>query len=133
MICISSSFRARVIASVSMVLFLVAAGCSDSSGPKTTVTGNWTGSAPISVGSNATLSMVLTESSGAVTGTGSLVGSTSIALTVTGTYAAPSLGLTMSAPGFSSLNLTATVSGKTMTGTLNGSGFNNTAITLTKP
>lgn len=77
--------------------------------------------------------MVLTEASGAVTGTASLVGASSVALTVTGTYAAPSLGLTMSALGFNSLNLTATVSGKTMTGTLNGSGFSNTAITLTKP
>jgi len=123
----------RTAFSIAALLFFVAACGGDSSGPKTTVAGNWTGSGTTSGGSAFTLGLVLVENAGAVTGTGTLAGGTSIALTVTGTYSAPSVGLTMSSPGFSPLNLTATVSGKSMTGTLNGSGFNNTAITFTKP
>jgi hypothetical protein len=79
------------------------------------------------------MGLVLSETTGTVSGTGTIAGTTSIALTVTGTYSAPTVGLTMSSPGYSPMNLTATVSGKSMTGTLNGSGFSNAAITLTKP
>jgi hypothetical protein len=119
---------------VAIAMLVVVAACGgDSTGPKTTVSGNWTGNAMTVNGSPFTVGLVLTENTGTVTGTATLTGATSIALTVTGSYSAPTVGLTMAAPGFSSLNLTATVSGKSMTGTLNGSGFTNTAITLTKP
>lgn len=127
--------HARIYPFALVVAMLVSiAACSgDSSGPKTTVAGNWTGSATTSGGSPFTINLVLVESSGTVSGTGTITGGTSVALTISGTYSAPTLGLTMAAPGFSSMNLTATLSGKSMTGTLNGSGFSNTAITFTKP
>jgi hypothetical protein len=42
----------------------------------------------------------------------------------------PNLSLTLSTPGFSDMNLTATVGEQSMTGSLNGSGFINSGITL---
>jgi hypothetical protein len=122
---------AQLFAVIAALLIYSACG-GDSSGPKTTVAGSWSGTGTTST-SSFTLSLILAENSGAVTGTGTLSGGSSIALTVTGTYSAPSVGLTFSSPGFENLNFSGTVSGKTMTGTLNGSGFAGNAITLTKP
>ena len=124
--------RAAQLFAVAVVLLVYSACSGDSSGPKTTVAGNWTGTGTTSAGS-FTVNLILAENSGSVTGTGTISGSTSIALTVTGTYSAPSVGLTFSSPGFENLNFSGTVSGKTMTGTLNGSGFTGNAVTLTKP
>lgn len=96
--------------------------------------GSWSG--PVHDNSSAavgTLSLTLSETNGVVTGSGSLnSASNAIAVTASGTYTPPNLSLTMSAPGFSDLNLTATVGKTSMTGTLNGSGFINSSVTLNR-
>jgi hypothetical protein len=99
--------------------------------PKVVVSGGWRGSINQG-GTPYTLEMVLIENAGVVTGTATLTGGTALANTVTGSYTAPTLGLSLSAPGYQPLNLIATVGVGTMTGTLNGSGFLNATFTLVK-
>lgn len=127
--------RQRSIIAVLAIAALVACGGGDKgTAPVPTVVGSWAGSFPISTTQNATLSFVLTQTGGAVSGTGQIAsGTTTIPLTITGTFAAPSLALTMNATGYSSSSFAGTVSGTSMTGTLNGSGFSNQAVTLTRP
>ena len=112
------------------VLFLAA--CSDSNEPsRIEIEGSWTGQFATSGGTPVTLNMTLIETNGAVTGNSTLVTSGgSIAETVTGTYSPPSVSLQFHSDGFEDSNLSGTVGESTLTGTLNGSGFNNIAITL---
>jgi hypothetical protein len=115
------------------LLVLVAACGGDSTGPtKIEAEGAWHGTINDNGGNQiGTMSLTLTETSGSVSGTGNLSNAgTGIAVTATGTYSQPNLSLNLTAPGFSAVNLTATVGQRTMTGTLNGSGFVNSAITL---
>ena len=72
---------------------------------------------------------------GTVAGSGTISSAVgSIALTVlSGTHVFPSLSLTLGATGLLDTNLTGTVTSPTMiAATLNGSGFTNESITLTK-
>jgi hypothetical protein len=57
----------------------------------------------------------------------------SATLTVTASFTAPSMLLTINSPGYEPINYAGTVNGKTMVGTLNGSGFTNVSVTLTRP
>jgi hypothetical protein len=92
-------------------------------------TGQWTGS---SLG--LTLSLTLTETSGQISGTATLASSSqTVALTVTGLHAHPSVSLTLSAAGFEPTNYTGTFSGNdAINGSLSGSGFVNFALNLTR-
>jgi hypothetical protein len=72
-------------------------------------------------------------SGGNVSGTGTLsVSGDALALTVTGNYAPPNVSLQMMSPGFEPMNLSGTVSEDEIDGVLNGSGFVNIAVTLTR-
>jgi hypothetical protein len=78
------------------------------------------------------VTLTLQQAGTQVTGNGSLVGSNgSAALTVTGSFSAPNMSLTITSPGFESITYAGTVTGNTMTGTMNGSGFVNVAMTMT--
>lgn len=115
-------------------LTLLAAGCGGDSGtePKQTITGTWNGTITGSAGSG-TMSLTLTQSGTQVTGAGSLSAPLgSAAITASGTFSAPTLSLNLSATGFQSINFTGTVNGNSMTGTMNGSGFQNYGVTLTR-
>jgi hypothetical protein len=103
----------------------------DNNGPaRIEVEDSWAGTIS-SGGASGSLSFTLTETDGAVTGSGSLVaGGDAVSLVVAGSYSPPTVSLTLTADGFESMNLTATVAEESMTGTLNGSGFVNTAFTL---
>jgi hypothetical protein len=80
-----------------------------------------------------TLSMTLTETSGTVTGNGNISSpSLAEAINVNGTYTEPNLSVSLTSQCCNPINLTATVGETTMTGTLNGSGFINATITLTR-
>jgi hypothetical protein len=121
-----------VLAILALVVF--AGACGDSGDGPTTprrfnTTGRWTGAA-----SGATITVTLNESSGNITGSGSLSGSgESLALNVTGNNAVNAVSLTMTAPGFEPVNFTGNITSATvMGGSLNGSGFNNFAMTFTK-
>jgi hypothetical protein len=95
-----------------------------------TVTGSW-------IGTTGTTTLLLTmneAASGAVTGGGSLTDASTVALTISsGTHVFPNLTLTITATGFSDLNLTGTVTSATsIAASLNGSGYENEAINLAK-
>jgi hypothetical protein len=92
------------------------------------LSGTWTGNL-----SGASLTMTLVEAGGIVNGNGTFVsGATSLSLTVTGTFAAPTVALSAAAQGYAPMNITGALNGTTITGTVNGSGYVNTAVTLTK-
>jgi hypothetical protein len=103
-------------------------------GPKATASGTWSGTMHGSDVEGITLTMTIVESNGTVTGSANL-GGTNVpkALTLTGTWAAPTLSVTLTEGGLHPpSNLTGTITGNTLTASLNGSGFTNDAITMTR-
>jgi len=111
------------------LLALIACG-GDSTAPPPNITGTWAGASSTGV----VLNLVLTQSAGQITGTGQISGGgTTVALTATGTFANPAVSLDLEATGFSGSNYTGTLTSPTaITGALNGSGFVNERIILTK-
>lgn len=105
------------------------AACGSSTEPKPTVAGRWTG-----VIGGQMLDVTLVENSGVVNGTGTITNTPTgtRALTITGTFANPAFTATMTSGTIQPINLSATVSGNQMNGTLNGSGFTGDAIILTR-
>jgi hypothetical protein len=96
------------------------------------VDGQWNGPINTNVGSGS-LALTLNDAGGNVSGTGTLsVSGDALALTVTGNYAPPNVSLQMMSPGFEPMNLSGTVSEDEIDGVLNGSGFVNIAVTLTR-
>jgi hypothetical protein len=118
---------------VAVAAFTLACGGDGGNEPSVPeVEGQWNGPINTSVGSG-TLALTLNETGGTVTGTGTLtVPGDALSLTVTGNYAAPNVSLQMSAQGFEPMTLGGTVGDETIAGTLNGSGFVNIAVTLTR-
>lgn len=109
----------------------VAAGGRTASGTETAtpaLAGTWTGSL-----SGASLTMTLVEANGIVNGNGTYAaGSMSLSLTFSSAYTSPTVALTAAAQGYAPMSITGTLSGSRITGTVNGSGYVNTAVTLTK-
>jgi hypothetical protein len=118
-----------------VALALAATACKDSStAPATppTVSGSWSGTSQ-----GLTLNLTLSEGAdGAVAGSGNLAGDGggNLALIVRqGTHVDPNLTLILGATGYEDMNFAARLSSTTqMTGTLNGSGFDNYNLNLTK-
>ncbi|HVX41971.1 MAG TPA: hypothetical protein VHB25_20585 [Gemmatimonadaceae bacterium] len=79
------------------------------------------------------MTLTLSQDGSQVTGSGQInSGGTAVALTANGTFAAPSVSLNLSATGFEAMNYTGSLSGNTIAGTINGSGFSNLNLTLTR-
>ncbi|MGH7647106.1 MAG: hypothetical protein ACREND_03235 [Gemmatimonadaceae bacterium] len=112
---------------VSIVIALGMAACGSSTSPAPTLNGSWTGSDP-----NSSLSLTLTQSGTQVTGTGQLVSGTTYPLTVTGIVAEPAFSLSMTPGQFAPVTYTGSLSHDSLTGRLNGSGFDNESITLAR-
>lgn len=113
-------------------LLLTPIACSDSSGPPPppSASGQWAGT----TSGGITLSVLLTEGMGGnLTGSGtfSSVGGVA-AIDITGVHVFPNVSLTMTASGFESLNFSGLMNqdGTLISGTLNGSGFQGSAITI---
>jgi|TARA_B100000809_G_scaffold92838_2_gene91500 hypothetical protein len=110
---------------------MMLAACGDGgTAPNPTVTGTWGGNS-----GRTTLTLTLIEAvDGTVTGSGNLAQDQNVALAVrVGTHAFPNLSLTLAPFGSYDLDLTGTVmSTTTIAATLNGSGFNNESIQLTR-
>lgn len=112
---------------LSLAVFAIAA-CGDPASPEPTMAGSWSGS-----GGGITMSLTLSQNGTAVSGNGSMSGSGgAAALTVTGSFASPNFSLTVSAQGYENFNYAGTLSGNSATGVLNGSGFNQAGMTLTR-
>lgn len=109
---------------------LLGCGGDDSSGPSTPeVEGAWSGT----VNPGGTLVLNLSETNGNVSGNGTLTApGFGVNISASGTYvrSTASASLTITSPGFEPMNLNATVTDTRMVGSLNGSGFNNAAISL---
>lgn len=125
---------------LAVLAFLSLAGCGGSDGPTAPVippvvipvvtpTGTWTGTVGTQV-----LTLVLVQNAANVNGTGTLTNTPTgtRSYSVTGTYTAPVLDVTIAGSG-SPFALHAVLTEKRMTGDLQGSGFTGEVITLTKP
>jgi hypothetical protein len=114
----------RSIAIIVAALVLAACGSSTAPNVDSPVVGTWTGHTNV-----ATLTLVLTENSGNVSGTATYTKAPAgpVVLDVRGTFANPSLKATMP-----SLALAATVSGTMMVGALTEPGKPGQYITLAK-
>lgn len=111
-------------------LLLLSTACSGDNGPsRIEVEGTWRGTFT-DKGDVGGIQMTLQEANGAVTGAGSLSITDALAVTVTGTYSPPHVSLTLSAPGVENVNLSGTVGETTLDGTLNGSGFFGSGLTM---
>jgi hypothetical protein len=117
-----------------LALVLTAAACKDSptvADAPPDVSGSWSGTSQ-GVALNLTLSEGI---GGAVSGSGNIAGGTdNLALIVRqGTHVDPNLSLILGATGYEDMNFAGRLSSETqMTGTLNGSGFDNFNFNLTR-
>src|SRR3982074_759813 len=98
----------RRIMGVLLAVTLVACGGGGSTALRATVTGSGGGD----VGTQH-LAIHLSESSGSVTGSGTLSGSDIFALTIQGSFNSPSLSVTMTSGLHPAINMTATLAGST--------------------
>lgn len=121
--------RRRLLA-VALAVFSLGCG-SDLLGPVMTVDGEWFG-----VQNGYSLSLNLTQTSaGEVTGSALVAGNSGITdATVSGTFAYPNLTLTITTLSFEPVTYSGTMSQEAakITGKLNGSGFTNLQIDITK-
>ena len=123
----------RTIAAAGVLGTLLLSACGGETTP--TVNGRWSGSATSASLGLVTLTLTLSESeNGAITGSGNIVDGENVAVTVTGTHADPNVSMNLSLGAqFEAINFAGQFVGdNTITGTLNGSGFTNFAMTLRK-
>lgn len=94
------------------------------------VAGAWIATPPL----GWVLDITTSETDRAITGTGTLAyGDYSIPLTVTGTNAYPKVSMTLSSTGYEPIGFQGTFSDKnTISGKLNGSGWQGEAFTLVR-
>lgn len=94
------------------------------------VDGTWQGTFQAD-SQDVTLTLNLGDSSGTVTGDGTLVTSDgTFDLTASGDFDTPRLSLSITTPGHDEVSLVALVGESSMVGTIGGEGFNNDAVTL---
>lgn len=124
--------RWKFLLPLAVVLSLGACGDDGPAAPEVpTATGRWLGTA-----SGISFDLTLSEAAnGSVSGSGSASSASgAISFTVrSGTHAHPSISLTLGGEGFEDANLQGTFSSNNViSGTLNGSGFNNFGLTLNR-
>jgi hypothetical protein len=104
--------------------------CDRGTAPLPTLTGNWFGS-----GGGYVMDLSLTHSGQNVSGDGTLAGVTrTLSVNASGTFSHPTFALTMSGTTFTDFTFEGTLDSKgtTMTGAMNGSGFNDVEMILTR-
>jgi hypothetical protein len=97
------------------------------------LSGQWRGTATVQ-GSTLTVNLQIVENNGVVNGNGTITLANPVAVSATGTYNFPSVALTIRSSGLEDLNFTGTLGadGRSLSGSMSGSGFDNFAITLSK-
>ena len=113
---------------LSAVVVLSLIGCANPSGPRPSLTGEWSG-----VADGRAISLQLTDAQGAITGTGSISNPNAV-LSTSGTRNGTqvSLDVLVGTVSFSVFSIVGTLSGDVVDGTLNGAGFNNTTTRLSR-
>ena len=116
---------------LAVLAFTALSACNSIDGPLVyTVDGTWSGTS-----AGQTLVLNLSQGGTSVVGTGTLSGSstTTRSLTVSGDFGSPRLTATLSSAVGQPISLIGTISGEsTLVGSLNGAGFINAAITMTR-
>ncbi len=124
----------RSLIALAAVMALAAVGCSskDSTSPNVpSLTGRWTG---MLMGADAAFTLV-EGSQGSVTGTLWIVfpGVDSLGLAVAGTHTHPAVAFNLTATGYQPATFVATMpNDNSMRGVLNGSGFVNDSLAVTR-
>lgn len=111
-------------------LFVTACGDDSPTGPaEVSIEGTWTGSIE-----GGTFTLTLAQQGSDITGSGNISATGgSASLNITGTRSGANISLVMTSSGFEDLNYSGTIqNATTINGTLNGSGFQNEPLTLTK-
>ena len=122
-----------IVAAVFLLVGLISpVGCGGDrvTGVPLSISGRWAGAA-----SGTSVSMQLTESGIEVSGAGVFTDASGAAqISVSGTYHQPAVSLTLQFPNtnFNPVFLSGTASADVITGALNGSGYDNFAITLAR-
>jgi hypothetical protein len=115
-----------------LTLTLVGVGC-DSGGDDEdpNLDGRWLGTTTVQ-GATFTADLQINENGGNVNATGTVTFINPLAVSATGTYNFPNVSMTIQSSGFEDLNFSGTLSadGDQLTGSMNGSGFDNFSITL---
>lgn len=104
------------------------AGCTDSTAPSDPVSGRWRGSA-----TDVTVDLTIARQGAEISGAGNFLfldGST--AITVSGTWVPPNISLVLSSAGFQDTHLGGTLQAGVIDGLLNGSGFSNVGVVLSR-
>lgn len=127
--------RPKPVLPLLFALLIAACGGDDAAAPKDiVVTGEWAGRAGAGNGV-FDIEITMTETEGSVSGTGRFVaaGAVVAAFTLSGTHTFPEVALTIVATGFQDALFTGSFTGdNTITGQLNGSGFENEPVTVTR-
>jgi hypothetical protein len=119
-----------VVAIVAAVFLLLGCGGDRVTGVPLSIAGRWAGTAR-----GTSVSMQLTESGTGVSGTGVFTDASGASqVSIEGTYQQGAVNLTLQFPNtnFNPVFLSGTASADVITGALNGSGYNNFAITLAR-
>jgi prepilin-type processing-associated H-X9-DG protein len=104
------------------------AGCTDSTAPSDPVSGRWIGTA-----TDITVDLTIARQGSDISGSGNFLfidGST--AITVNGTWVPPNISLVLSSAGFQDTHLGGTLNAGIIDGLLNGSGFSNLEMVLSR-
>lgn len=117
-------------------LLTVAVGCDsggDNDDDQEQLRGEWVGTTTLE-GTTFTMSLQLTDNNGSVNANGLITWIDPVSVNGAGTFNFPNFSITLSSSGFADMNFSGTLGagGNTLTGTLNASGFESFAITLTR-
>ena len=119
------AFVRRIAATLGAAFIL---GCSSTGTSGPNVSGSWSGAA-----ATVSLDMNLTQAGQAVSGSGSLVvDSSAYGVSISGSLIDSNVALTLTAGGYQPVAYAATLSGTKMSGSLSGSGFPGSSLTVTR-
>lgn len=107
---------------------LAVLGCKSTENSGPSVAGSWYGTS-----GNITLNMTLSQTGQSVSGSGSVgVDSATYGVSISGSLLDTTVALTLTAGGYQPVAYAAVLSGNTMAGSMSGSGFPGSSMTVTR-